>query len=74
MGLGGNIIGTWEEMKKTFLGKYQDYCKEKDHKEEIFRMSQKEDKSLEYYVEWVNYNLQWSRKVNWMKGPYEFCF
>jgi hypothetical protein len=33
MGLGGNNIGTWEEMKKEFLDKYQNYCKDKDCKE-----------------------------------------
>jgi hypothetical protein len=26
MGLGGDSIQTWDEMKKVFLRKYQDYC------------------------------------------------
>jgi hypothetical protein len=29
MGLGGDNIQTWDEMKKVFLKKYQDYCKGK---------------------------------------------
>jgi hypothetical protein len=35
MRLNGNNIGTWVEMKKAFLGNYQDYCKDRDWKEEI---------------------------------------
>lgn len=27
MGLGGNTIQTWDDMKKTYLKKYQDYYK-----------------------------------------------
>jgi hypothetical protein len=46
MGFGGNNIGTWVDMKKAFLKNYQDYYKDKDCKEEIFRMTQKEDKIL----------------------------
>jgi hypothetical protein len=30
MGLGGNSIKTWDEMKQRFLQKYQDYCKVRD--------------------------------------------
>jgi len=50
MGLGGNTIHTWEEMRQTFLKKYQDYCKARDIREEIFKMSQREDEILEDYV------------------------
>jgi len=39
MGLSGNNIGTWEEMKKVFLGKYRDYCKDKYCKDEVLRVS-----------------------------------
>jgi hypothetical protein len=62
MGLGGNNIGTWIEMKKQILGKYQDYYKDKECKKEIFRMSQKEDESLEDYIEIFKSNTQHSRQ------------
>jgi hypothetical protein len=61
MGLGGNTIHTWEEMRQTFLRKYQDYCKERDLREEIFKMTQKDDEILEDYVERFQYNLQRSK-------------
>jgi hypothetical protein len=50
MGLGKDNIHTWDQMAKKFLEKYQDYYKGKERREEVFRMTQHEDKSLEYYV------------------------
>jgi len=50
MGLNGNNIGTWEEMKEVFYKMQQYYYKDKDRKEEIFNMTQKEHESLEDYV------------------------
>ena len=38
MGLGEYTIRSWDEMKKTFLKKYQHYCKSKDSKDDIFKM------------------------------------
>jgi len=38
-------------MTKKFLEKYQDYCKDKEIREEVFRMVHHEDESLEDYVE-----------------------
>ena len=58
MSLGGNCIKTWEDMKNIFLNKYQDYCKSN---EDIFGMTQREDESLEDYVERFQYNLQKSK-------------
>ena len=58
MGLGGSTITSWEEMKKAFLEKYQDYCKSCDIKEEIFKFSQKEDENMEDCVERFKYILQ----------------
>ena len=40
MGLGGDNIVTWEQIKKVFLDKYQEYFKDKDQKEAIFKMTQ----------------------------------
>ena len=57
MGLSAGSIWTWSEMKETFLSKYQDYCQTRDLKEEIFRITKKEDESLEDYMERFHYNL-----------------
>jgi hypothetical protein len=51
MSLGGHVITTWDQMKKNFLNKYQDYCRTREKREELFKMMQKEDKNLEDFVE-----------------------
>ena len=61
MGLGEHTIRTWEEMKSAFLKKYQEYCRTRDSRNDIFRMQQQEDESLEDYVERFVYNLQKNR-------------
>ena len=38
MGLGEDTIRPWDEMKKTFLKKYQDYFRYKESKDDIFKM------------------------------------
>lgn len=38
MGLGEYTIRTWDDMKKTFLKKYQDYCRSRESKDVIFKM------------------------------------
>jgi len=43
-------------MKQAFLAKYQDYCRTKDLKDEIFKMVAKENETLEEYVERFQYN------------------
>ena len=62
MGLGGDNIVTWAQMKKVFLDKYQEIFKVKDQKEAIFKMTQQEDENLKDYVERFQYNLQRSRQ------------
>jgi hypothetical protein len=52
--LGENTILSWEQMKYTFLRKYQDYCKD-NAKNDIFKMQQTEDESPEDYLERFNY-------------------
>jgi len=64
MGLGSTSIRTWSNVKETFLSKYQDYCRMRDLREQVFRMTQKEDESLEDYVERFHYNLQRSKHSN----------
>ena len=51
-------IRTWKDMKTTFLKKYQDYCGTRDSRNDIFKMQQQEEESLEDYVERFLYNLQ----------------
>jgi hypothetical protein len=62
MGLRGKTIHTWDEMRQAFLWKYQEYYKAQDLCQEIFKMTQKGDESLEYYAERFQYNLQRSKQ------------
>jgi hypothetical protein len=38
MGLGESSIRSWETMKDIFLNKYQDYCKSKGSRNDIFKI------------------------------------
>ena len=59
MGLGANALDTWDEMKTLFLDKYKEYCKVNDSRgDDIFRISQKEDETLEDYISRFLYTLQ----------------
>ena len=58
MGLGGGVINDWNQMKVVFLKKYQDYCRSRELKDEIFQMTEKPNETLEEYVERFQYNLQ----------------
>ena len=62
MGLEEYTIRTWDQMKGTFLKKYQDYCKSKDVKNDIFKMQQLEDETLEDYLERFLYNSKKSKQ------------
>lgn len=82
MGFGYASIRTWNDMKEMFLSKYQDYCRTGELREEIFRMTQKKDESLEDYVERFHYNLQRSKnndldqeilKTIFIKGMRDDC-
>ena len=44
-------------MKQAFLNKYQEYCRARERKEELFKMNKKEE-SLEDFVERMEYNVQ----------------
>ena len=63
MGLEDESITTWENMKSSFLEKYHDYCRNRNEKEDIFNMMQKEDEKLEEFVERFLYNLQKTRHI-----------
>ena len=83
MGLGANEAGTWDEFQTFFLEKYKEYCKENDsRRDDIFRMSKKEDETLEDYVSLFLYALQKnpqhvltedSQKLVFLRGVKEDC-
>lgn len=56
VGLGGGSIGAWEEMKNTFLSKYKDYCKVGETRDEIFRMTQSPNETLEDYAKYFQFS------------------
>jgi len=64
MGWGGETTNGWDQMKTSFLKKYQDYCISRELKDEIFQMVAKPSETLEEYVERFQYNLQRSPYVN----------
>lgn len=61
MGLGGNTITSWDQMKRVLLSKYQEYCKTRDMQYEIFIIIQDDDETLEDNLEIFLYILQWSK-------------
>jgi hypothetical protein len=58
MGLGESSIRSWEDMKAIFLKKYQEYCKSKDSRNDIFKIQQLEDENIEDYMERFAYTSQ----------------
>jgi hypothetical protein len=50
MGLGSNTIKTWDEMRKMFFAKCHDYCTNQGMREDMFKMTQKGEESLEDYL------------------------
>ena len=51
-------------MKKAFLDRYFDYCMPTNHKDEVFKMIQREDENLEDLIERFNYNLKRAKMDN----------
>ena len=47
-----NNIFTWDQLKDTFIKKYNDYYKARKIKDEIFIMVQGPKESLKDYEEW----------------------
>jgi hypothetical protein len=58
MGLMKDTIISWDQMTKKFMEKYQNYFKDKERREEVFKMMQREDERLEDYIKRFTYNLQ----------------
>ena len=59
MSLGANAVQDWQDMKNLFLTKYKDYCWGPDLKgDDIFKISQREDETLEDYIAQFLFNLQ----------------
>jgi hypothetical protein len=61
MSLGEYNIRSWEDMKTKILKKYQDYCRPKDSRNDIFKMHQQDEESLEDFLERFTYTLQKSK-------------
>ena len=61
MGLGESSIMTLEDMKTTFLRKYQEYCKPRDSWNDIFKIQQLKDERLEDSLEIIIYILHKSK-------------
>lgn len=51
-------------MKTVFLKKYQDYCRSRELKDELFQMVARPSETLEEYMERFQYNLQRSPYAN----------
>ena len=64
MGLLTQSIRTWNDMKQTFLDRYLDYCMPTNHKDEVFKMMQREDENLEDLLERFQYNLKREKMSN----------
>jgi hypothetical protein len=58
MSFGEHSILYWDDMKATFLQKYQYYCRPRDARNGIFKMQQFEEEILEDYLEIFLYNYQ----------------
>lgn len=54
----GHTSNSLDDMKTSFLTRYQDFCKTRELKDEIFKMAAKDNETVEEYVERFNYNLQ----------------
>jgi hypothetical protein len=61
MSLGEYSIRSWEDMKTKFLKKYQDYCRTKDSRNDIFRLQQQDEEILEDFLERFIFKLQKSK-------------
>jgi hypothetical protein len=81
MSLGENTILSWDQMKDTFLWKYQDYCKD-NAKNDIFKMQQTKDENPEDYLERFLYNYHKSKlfttdpvvvRIIFLKGIRDDC-
>ena len=58
MSLCANAMIDWQNMSNLFLNKYKEYCRGHDLKgDEIFKMSQREDETLEDYVARFMFNF-----------------
>lgn len=73
-GLRGKFILFSDDMKNIFSNKFQEYCKVRDIKEEIFKMSQCDDKNLEDYLDIFQYTLQKTKQITLYQETLRFVF
>ena len=63
IGLEANVAVDWDEVKYMFLAKYTDYCRGSGMGgDDIFKMQQRDDGTLEKQVSRFLYNLQRNTK------------
>jgi hypothetical protein len=74
MGLVESSIRSWESMKDIFLKNYQDYCKTKESRNDIFKAQQLEDETLEDYMERFGYISQKSKYHDLLKDSLRDLF
>jgi len=74
MGVEEHSIVSWDGMRGAFLKKYQDCYKPKDFSNNIFKMQQHNDESLEDYVECFLYILQKSKYTNLQEDAIKTTF
>ena len=64
MRLESNNMVSWEYMKDTIVEKYRDYCKANNNRDEIFRIVQWENESLEYFEERFQLSYKWDHNCS----------
>jgi hypothetical protein len=57
VGLPKYSIRSWKDMRTTFLKRYKYYCRTRDSQNDILKIQQQDEKSLEDYIERFLYNL-----------------
>lgn len=58
MSLGRGVVDNWATMQTKFLEKYKEYCKSGSKVDDIFKIQQKEDESLEDYISRFLFSLK----------------
>lgn len=58
MSMGRGVVDSWAAMQTKFLKKYKEYCKSGIKGDDIFRIQQKEDESLEDYISRFMFSLK----------------
>lgn len=63
MSLKGDNITSWEQMKQYFNNKYLDYYRARDTRDDIFRIIQRVDESLEDFEEILHFSYRRAHNI-----------